>query len=145
MREVTVGPAYRPKKGEAVIDEKGRVIVDGRPFMAVGLYTNFADHRKYKPDELEAHFRKMHDAGFNFMIDYGTYLLNTKERRDRYYGLCKKYGIRVLADDFAGLQQHIPSLGHQLYAQPFNQGHAACAQVDIFNAAVRLAGDDFLC
>ena len=105
VREVTVGPAYRPKKGEAVIDEKGRVMVDGRPFMAVGLYTNFADHRKHKPEELEAHFRKMHDAGFNFMIDYGTYLLNTKERRGRYYGLCEKYGIRVLADDFAGLQQ----------------------------------------
>ena len=105
LREVSVGPAYRPKKGEVEIDESGRVVVDGSPFMAIGLYTNFADHRKHKPEELEGHFKKVHDAGFNFLIDYGTYLLNTKERRDRYYGLCEKYGIRVLADDFAGLQQ----------------------------------------
>ena len=104
-REVTVGPEYRPKRGEASIDEKGRVIVDGRPFMALGLYSNFADPRKCGPADLETHFRRMHDAGVNFLIDYGTYLLNTKERRDRYYGMCEKYGIRVLADDFAGLQQ----------------------------------------
>ena len=104
-REVTVGPAYRPRPGEAEIDELGRVLVDGRPFMALGLYANFADPRKYKPEELETHLKKVHDAGFNFFIDYGTYLLNTKEKRDRYYGLCAKYGIRVLADDFAGLQQ----------------------------------------
>lgn len=100
--DVTVGPRYRPKPGEVEILENGVAMVDGKPFMPLGFYAFFAKEKQYPGDELEKHLKRLHDAGFNCVIDYATYMLTTEEARQRYYGLCQKYGIRVFADNFAG-------------------------------------------
>ena len=98
--DVTVRSTYRPKPGELFVKENGVVLRDGKPFMPLGFYTGLAYRDKVSPAQLEEHLKKLHDAGFNAMIDYGTYTLTTKETRDLYYGLCEKYGVFVLPDDF---------------------------------------------
>ena len=115
-REVTITPAYRPKKGEVFIDERGRTIIDGKPFMPLGFYSDLAKLSKYTKEEIEYHLKRIHEAGFNFLIDYQTYTLRRKEDRDFFYGLCDKYKIRVLADDFAGYQQK-PDRLHEIAPQ----------------------------
>ena len=96
--EVTVGPMPDTSKG-LFVPENGVVLKDGRPYMPIGFYTGFAYADKYTTDEAEAAMRKLRDAGFNAMIDYGTFVMNDK-RRDWYYSACEKYGIGVLNDDF---------------------------------------------
>ena len=68
-REVTIAPAYRPKKGEVFIDERGRTIIDGKPFMPLGFYSDLAKLSKYTKEEIEYHLKRIHEAGFNFLID----------------------------------------------------------------------------
>lgn len=103
-RDVTVTPTYVPRKGEVFINERGQAIVDGKPFMPLGFYSSF-NVKEMSREEIEGHLRKIGEAGFNFLIDYSTYRLTTKEERDFFYGTCAKYGIRVMADNFAGYQQ----------------------------------------
>ena len=101
FRELTVAPEYRPKDGEIVVTEQGVALVDGKPFMPLGFYSHFSDRKRYTSAEVEGHFQRLQEAGFNFLIDYDTWTLRTKEDRDWFYGLCEKYGLRVLAGDFA--------------------------------------------
>ncbi len=96
---VTVGPAPDASKG-IFVQENGVVLRDGRPYMPVGFYTNFAYADKYTRAQAEAAMKRMQDAGFNAMIDYGTYSMASAEQRAWYYGACEKYGIGVLNDDF---------------------------------------------
>lgn len=96
---LTVTPRPDIAKG-LFVREDGIVLKDGKPFMPLGFYTNLADRRKYSPERLEAELKRIRDAGFNAMIDYYTYTLAEGAPRDLYYGLCAKYGINVLADDF---------------------------------------------
>lgn len=103
-RDVTVAPTYVPKKGEVFINERGQTLVDGKPFMPLGFYSSF-DLGKYSRDYVEEHLKRIAEAGFNFLIDYSTYKLATESDRAFFYGTCAKYGLRVLADDFAGYQQ----------------------------------------
>ena len=110
-REVEVRPTYRPKKGEVFINIHGQAIVDGRPFMPLGFYSKLADPSLYTPEQLERELKRLHDAGFNYLVDYASYMLKSKESRDRYYGLCEKYGIRVLVDDFSGYMQTPDKIG----------------------------------
>ena len=66
--EITVAEKYIPKKGEIIIDEKGRAIVDGKPFMPLGFFSSF---RKDKGvDHVKEHLKWLHDAGFNVLIEY---------------------------------------------------------------------------
>ena len=56
-------PGAKPEKGTHVtIDEAGRIIVDGKPFMPVGMYSNLTD--------ASTDFKIWHDAGFNCMMPY---------------------------------------------------------------------------
>lgn len=99
MRELDVTVASTPDMTKGLfVKENGIVLKDGKPYMPVGFYTDFA-YPKHAKEAVEANMRKMRDAGFDAMIDYGTYALNDK-RRDWYYGACAKYGISVLNDDF---------------------------------------------
>ena len=115
-RQVTITPTYKPKKGEVFINERGQTIIDGKPFMPLGFYSDLAKLTKYTKEEVEYHLKRIHEAGFNFLIDYHTYTLRRKEDRDFFYGLCEKYKIRVLADDFAGYQQK-PGRLHEIAPQ----------------------------
>ena len=115
-RAVTVTETYRPKKGEVFINERGQTIIDGKPYMPLGFYSDLTKLTKYSKEEIEYHLKRISEAGFNFLIDYQTYTLRKKEDREFFYGLCEKYGIRVLADDFAGYQ-HKPDRLHEIAPQ----------------------------
>ena len=82
------------------VKENGVVLKDGRPFMPLGFYTGLAYRDKTPREQLEMELKRIHDAGFDSIIEYGSYSLAKGEPRDTFYGLCEKYGINVLADDF---------------------------------------------
>ena len=82
------------------VKENGVVLKDGRPFMPLGFYTGLAYRDKVPREQLETELKRMHDAGFDAIIEYGSYSLAKGEPRDTFYGLCAKYGVHVLADDF---------------------------------------------
>lgn len=115
-RSLAVTVTRRPDVSKGLfVRENGVVLKNGRPFMPLGFYTNLADWRKYSPERLEAELKRIRDAGFNAMIDYQTYMLAEGAQRDLYYGLCEKYGISVLADDFKvtrtdGIDEMLPRL-----------------------------------
>ena len=50
--------------------------------MPLGFYSGLADKGKYTKAQVEDHLKNMRDAGFNAMMDYSTYLLNTKQERE---------------------------------------------------------------
>lgn len=102
-RNVTIAPKRRPQKGEIEITENGIALVDGKPFMPLGFYSDLAYADRHAEEEVEKRLAELESAGFNFLIDYGSYTLKTKERRDFFYGACQRHRIRVMPDDFAGL------------------------------------------
>ena len=100
--DLTVAPTYKPKKGEVFVAEDGRAFVDGKPFMPIGFYSNFADRRKYKSvEQALEQMKEMRSMGFDTIMDYHTYSLNTPAARAAFYGACEKAGLRVLVDDFS--------------------------------------------
>ena len=76
---------------------------DGKPFMPLGFYSDLAYTDRHSEGEVEQLLAELEAAGFNFLIDYGTYTLKTRDRRDFFYGACQRHRIRVMPDDFAGL------------------------------------------
>ena len=82
------------------VKENGVVLKDGKPFMPLGFYTGLAYRDKVSREQLEAELKRMHDAGFDAIIEYGSYSLPKGKPRDTFYGLCEKYGVYVLVDDF---------------------------------------------
>lgn len=100
--DVSVGPTFVPARNRATIDEKGRVIVDGKPFMPIGFWTDFANPKTWSPDALEAELRKYSEAGFNAICEYSGYLLeNDDRRRDAFFALLEKYGIKYMGGEFS--------------------------------------------
>jgi len=98
-REIDVTVAV-PERGKRLfVQENGVVLKDGKPFMPLGFYTGLADAQKHDMKSVEYHLKRLHEAGYDTIMDYQTYSLNGK-RRDDFYALCDKYGIFVLADDF---------------------------------------------
>ena len=94
-------PDTPPPMNACIIDEFGRAIVDGKPFMPLGVY-GFAD---------EANYRRLKDAGFNCLqlynslelkgnADRGDPIKNVREGLD----LIDKHGLKLifsLKDQFA--------------------------------------------
>jgi len=97
--EIEICPAPDRSK-HLFVQENGVVLRNGEPFMPFGFYTDLADPKKYDAAKLEAELKKLHEAGFNAMIDYQSYSLRTGPRCETYYRLCEKYGIGVLTDAF---------------------------------------------
>jgi hypothetical protein len=100
--DLTATPTYKPKKGEIFVQENGVPIVDGKPFLAMGIYCNSVDPVEEggfggKEDGL----RECKELGFNLLYDYGTYKLRTPEKRAEHYARVAKCGLRTLADDFS--------------------------------------------
>lgn len=95
--DVTVRTPDREKG--LFVRENGVVLKDGKPFMPLGFYTDFAYAEKYDLAGVEFHFRRLRDAGFDTIIDYGTYTLQG-ERRAAFYTMAEKYGISVIDDSF---------------------------------------------
>lgn len=99
--DVDVGPTFVPARDRATIDEKGRVIVGGRPFMPIGFWTGFADPKTWSLDALETELKTYSEAGFNAICEYNGYLLkNDAARRDAFFALLSKYGVKYIGGEF---------------------------------------------
>ena len=90
---LTAYPETLPPKNACTIDEYGRAIVDGKPFMPLGVY-GFADEKNYQ---------RLKDAGFNCLALYASLALkgnvdhkdpvkNVQEGLD----LIDKYGLKLI-------------------------------------------------
>ena len=86
-------PETPPPKNACVIDEYGRAIVNGKPFMPLGVY-GFADEKNYK---------RLKDAGFNCLqlynsltlrgnVDHKDNIKNVQEGLD----LIDKHGLKLI-------------------------------------------------
>ena len=100
-RTLALAVAKTPDRTKGLfVQENGVVLKDGKPFMPLGFYADLAYRNRYTRDQLEAALKRIAEAGFDSIIDYGTYTLPKGKARDAYYGLCEKYGVNVLVDDF---------------------------------------------
>ena len=86
-------PATTTPKNACTIDEYGRAIVDGKPFMPLGVY-GFAD---------EANYKRLADAGFNCLQLYNSFdLRGNVDQRDPIKNvqagldLIDKYGLKLI-------------------------------------------------
>lgn len=56
--------------GAVTFDEKGRTLVDGKPYLPIGIFLGFLDVRKQKAPEV---LQQIEDAGFNMLLSLGTH------------------------------------------------------------------------
>ena len=99
MREIDVTVAVPVRDRNLFIRENGVVLRDGKPYMPIGFYTGLADVQKFDMKGVEEHFKRLHDGGFNAIMDYQSYSLQG-ERRKQFYALAEKYGIGIIDDSF---------------------------------------------
>ena len=100
-RTIALTATKTPNQSKGLfVKEDGVVLKDGKPFMPLGFYADLAYRNRYNRDQLEEGLKRISGAGFDAIIDYGTYTLPKGNPRDVYYGLCEKYGVNVLVDDF---------------------------------------------
>ena len=100
-RTLSLTATKTPDKSKGLfVQENGVVLKDGKPFMPLGFYTGLAYRDKVSKEQLETELKRMHDEGFDAIIEYGSYSLPKGKPRDTFYGLCEKYGVYVLPDDF---------------------------------------------
>ncbi|MBC7326636.1 hypothetical protein H5T87_00785 [bacterium] len=74
----------RKMNEKVYIDEKGRLIVDGKPFFPLGLYLGPTD---------EEHLKRISEAGFNTILCYGY---GAGENPKAYMDRAEKYGLKVI-------------------------------------------------
>ena len=99
VHEIDVTVAVPVRDRNLFIREDGVVLRDGKPYMPIGFYTSLADAQKFDMKGVEEHFKRLHDGGFNAIMDYQTYSLQG-ERRKQFYALAEKYGIGIIDDSF---------------------------------------------
>ena len=101
-----------PPPNAALIDEHNRLLVNGKPFLPIGVYTG---------ENYEKHLRRIAEAGFNVILPYTMAAVNhrqllDKERMSGDYGkdirtfldLAHRYNLRV-----------IPALKNQLMCEDY--------------------------
>lgn len=89
---VLIAKTYKPKKGEIIIDEKGRAIMDGKPWMPLGFFSSFGRNRPYSHAEKELKWMK--DAGYNVLIEYWADAWKGPKRK-QYFDLIYKNNMRL--------------------------------------------------
>ncbi len=93
--------AVKEVEEKVYIDERGRLIVDGKPFFPLGLYLG--------PTEDE-HLKRIAEAGFNTLLCYGYGVGRDPES---YMERAEKYGLKVIYSikDFYEGTQYFPQMG----------------------------------
>lgn len=92
----------QPADRGSYIDEYGRTVVDGKPFLPLGFYC------MYPTDEI---LRNLKEGGFNFVMPYRGHLDIGKN-----FALARKYGIRMFLNMMyqrprgQGMAQAIPQM-----------------------------------
>lgn len=91
----------KEEKAKVYIDEKNRLIVDGKPFFPLGIYLG--------PTE-EEHLKRIADAGFNTILCYGYGVENNPEA---YMERARKFGLKVIYSlkDFYEGTAYFPEMG----------------------------------
>ena len=104
---LTVAPAFEASRpGTVSIDAAGRLRVDGKKFLPVGLYLNCIDDRLKQQRNLEEDLRIIAESPFNCILDYSA--MSWKEP-GKIMAFCEKNGIKVIAP--MGSDQNIPHMG----------------------------------
>lgn len=100
MESIEIKVVKQPEE-RVYIDEKNRLIVDGKPFFPLGLYLG--------PTE-EEHLKRIADAGFNTILCYGYGVGSTPEA---YMERARKYGLKVIYSikDFYEGTAYFPETG----------------------------------
>lgn len=98
-REIDVTVVAPDRAKGVFVKENGVVLKDGKPFMPLGFYTDLAYADRHDLPDVERHFKRLRDAGFDTIMDYGTYTLHG-ERRAAFYRLAEACGIHVIDDSF---------------------------------------------
>jgi hypothetical protein len=91
----------RQVEAKVYVDERQRLIVDGKPFFPIGLYLG--------PTE-EEHLARISEAGFNTILCYGYGVGRDPEA---YMERAKKYGLKVIysVKDFYEGTRYFPKVG----------------------------------
>jgi len=91
----------RQVEARVYVDEKQRLIVDGRPFFPIGLYLG--------PTE-EEHLARISEAGFNTILCYGY---GVGKDPEAYLERARKYGLKVIysVKDFYEGTKYFPKMG----------------------------------
>lgn len=93
--------AVKKVEEKVYIDEKGRLIVNGKPFFPLGLYLG--------PTE-EEHLKRIGEAGFNTILCYGY---GVEREPEAYMERAQKYGLKVIYSikDFYEGTSYFPQMG----------------------------------
>ena len=104
---LTAAPASEASRpGTVSIDAKGRIRVDGKKFLPIGLYMNSVDDRLKQPRNLEEDLQIIAQSPFNCILDYSA--MSWKEP-EKIMEFCEANGIKVIAP--LGADQNIPLMG----------------------------------
>ena len=126
--------------------ENGVVLKDGKPYLALGFYTNLAHPDKHDMKSVEHHMKLLSEAGFNVIMDYSAYMLHGA-RRDQFYALAAKYGIGVIDDSFSKDTDYAPGKAREATVRKIREIAAHPAHLGWYtmdeapeNAVPRLSG-----
>ncbi len=104
---LTAAPASEAlHSGTVSIDAAGRIRIDGKKFLPVGLYMNCVDERLTQARNLDEDLRIIAESPFNCILDYSA--MNWKEP-GKVMEFCEANGIKVIAP--MGSDQNIPHMG----------------------------------
>ncbi len=92
---ITITKPYVPKKGEIIITKDGQALVDGKPYMPLGFMSSIGKRHSRDMKATEEHLKRIHDAGYNFLVEYWIDAYRG-ENRDAFMALLEKYNFRLL-------------------------------------------------
>ena len=73
--------------GSCLIDDRGRAVVNGKPFMPLGVFTDRIDREM---------LRRLRDNGFNCLISYSSLQRSGEAETRRQLDLMQQYGIKAI-------------------------------------------------
>ncbi|HNX03876.1 MAG TPA: hypothetical protein PKI32_00145 [Opitutales bacterium] len=103
-RMIELAAVKKPVNPKGItVTENGVVLKDGRPFMPIGFYTGLCKITSEADLAFaEFHLKRLHEAGFDTIMDYSGYMLDGELGR-KFLKLCERYKIWFIADEPSGV------------------------------------------